>query len=149
MQSGLTLNGGLNKAAITQKAEEIIQGVLEGEISALDVWAGIKATADLFDQLKPVLREYAVNEAERNGKEYTSQGISFAIKESGTTYAYNTDPYWVDLQTAIKAHEAILRAINEGKQGPEFTNPFTGEIYTLKRPPKQSTTTVNVSLPKC
>ena len=145
--------GASTKQQINTLSQGIIDSVNNGDISALEVTMLLKAWEDVSENIKSAIRKKAVSEADQhpNGK-LTLFGNSVETFEAGTKYDYSKtgDTVWErldsDANTAIekrKQREALLRAL---KEPTTLLDELTGEVVTVKPPPKTSTTTVKITL---
>jgi hypothetical protein len=136
-------------------SQRIIEAVDNGDISALEVIALLKAWETASEIIKPAIRAKAVVEAEQHPQgKLTLYGNQIETVEAGTKYDYaaSKDPIWPQLDaianTAIerrKEREAFLRTIKPGDIT-TAVDPESGEEVRLVPPPKTSTTTVKVTL---
>ena len=140
----------INKAVISDYAEQIIQEVIDGNFNAMDVQLQIKFFDDLITKLKERLRPHVIDELNKypSGQEIIKHNAVFAVKEAGVRYDYTNcnDPLWNDLKEQadlldkeIKDRERFLKTIPPS--GLTITDERTGEIVTLHPPVKTSTTT--------
>lgn len=93
----------VTKSEITAIAESIFQQVDEGEISALDVIIKAKALEDVSKQLVDKVKKMAIEEAEAYDKgERKRFGVVFELSDGVTTYSYDHNPDWVELNDKIE-----------------------------------------------
>ena len=140
----------INKAVISDYAEQIIQEVIDGNFNAMDVGLQVKFFEDLISKLKERLRTHVIDELEKypRGQEIIKHNAVFAVKEAGVRYDYTNcqDPLWNDLKEQadlldkeIKDRERFLKTIPPS--GLTITDHRTGEIVTIRPALKTSTTT--------
>jgi hypothetical protein len=144
--------GASTKHQIQSLVKGVIEGVDNGDISALETFLLLKAWEDVGEEIKKAVRSKAVSEASQYQGKLTLYGNEIETFEAGTKYDYSKcgDTIWerlnADANTAIekrKSREALLRSLKE----PETViDAFTGEIVTINPPPKTSTTTVKITI---
>lgn len=146
--------GASTKQQIKSLVRGVIDGVDNGDISALETFLLLKAWEDVSEEIKKAVRSKAVAEASQYQGKLTLHGNELETFEAGTKYDYaaTKDPIWPQLDaianTAIerrKEREAFLRTIKPGDVT-TAVDPESGEEVRLVPPPKTSTTTVKVTL---
>ena len=132
-------------------AQQLEQGLESGTIVASELLRFQKALDKVFEKIKPVLIECALNEIGSYEKNPIIKNTEFSIVEAGTKYDYSgcNDPIYNSnlgvleiAKESIKERENFLKCL---KQPMTFVNDETGEIVTLNPPKKSSTTTVKVT----
>ncbi len=147
-----------SKAEAEKLALVTINQIAEGTRSATDVLAECTYIEVALSQIEEMAKPIAVEEVQRTGTA-TIKGVKLEVVEAGVKYDYSHDAIWQGLQDQIeqlkeaqKQHENLLKTVPDALSGKaliEATNPDTGEVYTLRRPAKSSTTTIKATLNKC
>lgn len=125
----------LTKSAAAKMAEGIFAAVENGEVEPLQVLAGLTYLDSVVKDALARVREAALQEAEKYGKQFSAYGVDFAVRETGVKYDYSGNKAWCDLQDNID----LLKAQQKGLEM---------ELRTLNQCAKSSTTNVAVTLPK-
>lgn len=109
-----------NKAGIQLFADAIVSGLMDGEVSPLEVRARIDAIEKIIKAVKDnqTFRDVVLDEADLHAeKTFEVNGIKFTKAESAR-YDYSADPVWTDCKAeeslaadARKEREAILKAL--------------------------------------
>jgi hypothetical protein len=146
-----------SKTEAEKMATVTINQINGGIISATEAVAECTYMEAVIEQVKKAAKDAAVNEIIKSGTT-VCKGVKLEVIEAGTKYDYSGDQYWQALSERInslselrKEHEALLKLAPDalsGKPPLEFTNPETGEIYTLRKAVKSSTTTIKATLTK-
>lgn len=132
-------------------ANQLEQGLTNGQIIPTDLLRFQKAMEKVFEKIKPLLIETTLDEIEKYGKSAVLKGAEFSIIEAGVKYDYNGcgDAKWNDLQLSmevlkeqIKERETFLKSI---KTKLEIIDTESGELNTIKPCIKSSTTTLKVT----
>jgi hypothetical protein len=146
--------GASTKHQVQTLCNSVIEGVDNGDVSALEVFTYLNAWEDAAEKIKAAIRSKAVSEAAQHQGKLTLYGNQLETIEAGTKYDYaaTKDPVWEQLNaiasTAIerrKEREAFLRTIKPGDIT-TAVDPESGEEVRLIPPPKTSTTTIKVTL---
>ena len=133
---------------------QIVQSCKEGEVNALNIHLQIKCMEDMISTIKEdaEYKKLILEEAEKYGKSFEYKNAKIEIKETGTKYNWSVcnDPSYVNILLKAdevdkekKEREKFLKAIPE--KGFE-TLTEEGEILTIYRPTKSSTTSIAVTL---
>lgn len=125
----------LTKSAAAKMAEGIVSAVENGEVEPLQVLAGLTYLDNVVKDALARVREAALQEAEKYGKQFKAYGVDFAVREIGVKYDYSDNKAWRDLQDNID----LLKAQQKGLET---------ELRMLNQCAKSSTTNVAVTLPK-
>lgn len=155
-----------NKVQRQDFIRKTIQDIEEGGADPLRIHLQIKAMEEIITGLTSLdkkknknfedakkYRDYLLEAAEKNGKEFEFHNSKFSIKETGTKYDYSQcgDTELADLMAQneilsakIKERQKFLQNIPE--EGLTQVNEETGDVITLCRPVKSSTTSVTVQL---
>lgn len=109
-----------NKAGIQLFADAIVSGLMDGEVSPLEVRAKIDAIEKIIKAVKDnqQFRDVVLDEADLHpDKSFEVHGIKFTKAESAR-YDYSNDPVWVESKRMEsmasndrKEREAILKAL--------------------------------------
>lgn len=138
-------------AQIAQSAKEFF---LSGEIDPLLAWRNMTATQKAIEELKkdPDVRDYALSELDKHGKDADLFGCKMERKETGVKYDYSEcgDTELLDLYDQIEAlkkqvkeREDVLKRI---KPKTSLIDEETGQMFSA--PIKTSTTTLQVTFKK-
>lgn len=139
------------KKGALELGKSIRDMILEGEESPINFMVKIKIIEEALEVAKkdPLVQDYVLEEAEKNGKTFEVMGASVTVGENGTRYDYTAcnDSVWSDLNNQIQAltdqrkeREVLLKAIKYG----DVANTDTGE--TLVPPVKTSTRGIKITL---
>jgi hypothetical protein len=139
------------KKASTQLATYFIDMINGGTEDPVMTMVKIKIIEDALDTAKKdkSVREYVLQEAEKNGKSFEVMGARIDIAENGTKYDYSVcnDITWSDLNGQIenlkeqlKERETMLKVLPENG----LADPGTGEM--IYRPAKSSTRGIKITL---
>ena len=129
-----------NKAGIKLFADAIVDGLMSGDVSPLEVRARIDAIEKIIKSVKAneQFRDVVLDEADLHpDKTFVVNGINFT-KANSVKYDYTNDPTWIGLKhdetvaaDKRKEHEAIVKAL-----------PVSAEINgVMCHPPVKSTST--------
>ena len=134
-----------NKAGIELFANAVVEGVMSGDVSPLEVRARIDAIEKIIKAVKDneQFRDVVLDEADTYPeKSFEVNGIKFTKAESAR-YDYSADPIWRNLKhdeemfaKERKEREAVLKALKE---------PTDINGLVCNPPVKKSTTTVRVT----
>lgn len=134
-----------NKAGIQLFADAIVSGLMEGEVSPLEVRARIDAIEKIIKAVKEnqQFRDVVLDEADLHPeKSFEVNGIKFTKAES-TRYDYSEDEIWNSLKKTEseyaadrKDREGVLKALKE---------PTVIDGIECHPPIKRSSTTVRVT----
>lgn len=144
-----------NKAQRQDFISKTIEAIEEGGANPLKVHLQIKAAEDIIKGLtsNEKYRNLILDEASKNGKAFELYNAKFSIKETGSKYDYaqcgdneleQMQAQMDALSEKIKARQKFLQNIPES--GLAEVNEETGDVNTLYRPTKSSTTSVTVQL---
>lgn len=148
---------GGNKTTVAALAEKAVSNVFE-KGNPLQVAESLSLMAEFIKAVKdnPEFINYVREEIAKHGKAYNSaDGAKMELTEAGAKYFYDkTNDAEIESLTAemealkakIKTREDFLKKIPES--GLETINATTGEVVTLYRPYKTSTSTYKVTLVK-
>lgn len=134
-----------NKSEIITFSYKLSEEINSGRVNPLDLLRYKKAIETVFENIKDTLREAAVTEGSKYGKEFNHAGANFALGEFGTKYAYDkcNDPVWNSLKAAMKEREAWLRGLKEPEQ---WVDEESGEEFTVTPPLKTSVTSLSCKI---
>jgi hypothetical protein len=133
---------------------DVISRLEAGTTDALKVHLQVKSMEDMIKQLtdNKVYKSLVLDAAEKNGKSFKFGNAEIQVKEVGTKYDYSqvNDPKYFALKTiadeankALKEREDFLKTVPmEGLQVVDEN----GELNTVYRPSKSSSTSVAVTL---
>jgi hypothetical protein len=139
------------KKQIETFANQLEQGLINGQIIPTDLLRFQKAMEKVFEKIKPTLIESAISEVKNYEKNAIIKGSEFSIVEAGTKYDYsNCNDFEYNmlntqleaLKSTLKDRETFLKSIKEPLQ---MIDELTGEVYAIYPPKKTSTTTLKVT----
>lgn len=134
----------LTKAEILSKAQEVINKIADGQADGLKVHLQAKAYIQYYQAIADQSQGYAIDEAEKYGKEGKLLGVGFRIGSTGERYDYEEDPIYYDLKAKLKAREELLKTAVKMRES--IFDDETGEVVpkvSLKAAAK-STLTVTI-----
>ena len=148
----------ITKAKQKEVAEALVKKVLDGNVSPLNAYVQLKGIVDsLSAAIKDQkLVDQVLTERMKWGKETpVFHGAIVAISEGGVKYEFDGcgDPVYNDLaqekkvlDEKIKERQKFLMGLPA--EGATVADEQTGEICSLTRPVKTSSTVVRVTFPK-
>lgn len=143
----------LDRRGIQEMAGELSRRIQEGEIDPLLPLMQFKVLDEIRDQIKETMRDSAVREMGKYGKEgVVMNGIRMEPMEAGTQYDYSgcNDPEYERLlwesENAKKALAAKQKQLREMKGPVDLLDHDTGEVITINPPVKTSTSTVKCTI---
>lgn len=95
--------------------ETLIQGVENGEINALDVFATFKKLEKVFIDAKTKVEKFAFDEADKYDKTFTFSGVSFTKKEGSETLNYKDDHLCKELSEKLKQRQDLVKLATKSK----------------------------------
>lgn len=85
----------------------ILTQVEDGDRRALNVYAQIKKTKDLFAEAEKQVFDQAMNEAlDYPEKKFEEEGFTFEKRNGATRYSYKNIPDWISKNLELKSIEA-------------------------------------------
>lgn len=134
---------GLTKSEQTDMAQQIIDRVNEGELSAMEAKLFLKSAEAVVARAMDGIDPMARREAERYGeKAFRLKGVNIELANTGTKYDYSgcNDPELTNLQgqldeikRLVTARQKFLQAL---KKPTTIVDDSTGEIITINPPIK-------------
>ena len=104
-------------ASAQSNIDTLINGVINGEIDALPVYATFDKLEKLFKEAKSKVEEQGRDEAERHGnKTFKLHGVSFTLKNGGTKLDYEVDHVYSELTAKLKARKELLDIVHKTGQ---------------------------------
>jgi hypothetical protein len=94
----------------------LINGVENGEVTGLDVFATFKKLEKIFDEAKKKVEEYAMLEASRQSKTFVIAGVEFTSKEGSKLLNYDEDFLIKDLTSQIKQRQELIKVATASKE---------------------------------
>jgi hypothetical protein len=132
-------------------AQQLEQGLENGSIIPSELLRFQKAMEKVFEKIKPILIDCALDEIGKYEKGVLIKNTEFSIVEAGTKYDFtdcndavlNELTNEVELlKIKIKARETMLKSITSAMQ---ILDDSTGELITIYPAKKSSSTTVKVT----
>lgn len=155
MQSIATVGEVLpTKTNITDKANELIELVKNGEVNALEVAIKAKAIIATCEEFLTGINEDVLAEIGKYGKKANVLGAIAEVKEVGTKWDYSNSEAWVQakkqedsIAEKRKQVEAMAKTIPAGTEV-NWTDAETGETFTVAAGAKSSKTSFAITLGK-
>lgn len=142
----------IDKLAVSQQTERIVQLVKDGEIDPLRLAVQLAAISDIIEQVRSGINDDVVAEIEKFGKEASVFGAKIAKREVGVKYDYSQSEAWVKIKADVdkvsdklKSIEKIAKLVPLGTET-SFTDQDTGDTYSIVSAAKSSKTSYAVTL---
>lgn len=103
-------------ASAQSNIDTLINGVMNGEMEALAVYATFDKLEKMFKESKVKVEEQGRNEAEKYGKTFKFHGVSFTLKNGGTKLDYEVDHVYSELTGKLKARKELLDIVHKTGQ---------------------------------
>ena len=100
---------------IQTSIETLLNGVENGEINGLDVFATFKKLEKIFTDAKVKVEKFAFDEADKYEKTFTYSGIKFTKKEGSEKLNYDDDHICKELAEKLKARQELVKLATKGK----------------------------------
>jgi hypothetical protein len=100
---------------IQTSIETLIQGVEDGDLNALDVFATFKKIEGIFTNAKKKVEEYAHDEADKYEKTFTFSGVTFTKKEGAKRLQFHEDHIISQLSEKIKERQELVKVATNSK----------------------------------
>lgn len=133
----------ITKAEIIAQAQAIIDKVIVGELDPLKVHVYAKAMKEAWELIASETQGYALDEAEKYGKEGKVFGASFRLSSTGDRYDYEADQTYRDLKEKLKQREELLKQAVKSRV--VLVDDETGEQIPKVPVKSSSKQTLNVS----
>ena len=88
--------------------QTLINGVENGEVTGLDVFATFKKLEKIFDEAKKKVEEYAMIEASRQDKIFVIAGVEFTSKQGYAILDYEKDDLYVKYKQQLANRKTLL-----------------------------------------
>lgn len=92
------------------------EGVDNGELKALEVFAVYKKLEKIFDEAKRKVEEIAMDEARSYDKTFTIAGVEFTSKEGSKLLNYSEDFLIQELSEKIKQRQELIKVATASKE---------------------------------
>ena len=143
------------KAERTSFVRSVINSLKEGNTDPLKVHLQVKNTEALIKELSEdkEYKEMVLTQAAKHGKNFDLHNANFRIQEVGTKYDFAhcgdsvIDGLYLEmseLKAKIKEREEFLKSLPP--IGLDIVDSDTGEVKTILKPIKTSTTSIAVTL---
>jgi hypothetical protein len=96
--------------------QTLINGVEDGEVTALDVFATFKKLERIFDDAKRKVESLAMYEATKYDKTFIISGVEFTSKEGSKLLNYDEDFLIKDLTSQIKQRQELIKVATASKE---------------------------------
>ena len=139
----------VNKGDVQAVASELAESINEGTFDVLKMSIRIKALETCLDQVKTMIKDYSLDEADKEGKNFDKEGVKVEVCDLGVKWDFSAcnDSIWAGYQQQVKAaednrkqREVFLKAIPEGGT----VDPETGEL--IYRPVRMATRGLKITL---
>lgn len=144
-----------NKTEIERVANQMVQGIIDGEVQTDKALLTIRAIRMAMESAEDKIKDQVIDELTRRGKEgYDLYGAKVNLKELGVKYDFTNcrDAVWTDLDTEIKRltelrkeRETFLKTLTKTMT---LVDDSTGEVMQVHPPIRQSTTSYTVTFAK-
>ena len=101
---------------VNNQIELLINGVEQGLINPLDVFATFRKLEGIFNEAKKKVDSLAFEEAEKYDKTFTFSGVEFTRKDGAERLNYNEDEVYNELSEKLKQRQELLKTVAKGKQ---------------------------------
>lgn len=142
-----------SRTGIDVASDQIIEGIRSGDVSPLKALVWCKTMEEIIERVRKETKDNQLTASEKYpGKTFEFAGATLTKAEHGTKYNYAGcgDTKWerlsVDAETAksrLSEREGFLKALKEPLT---VVDEMTGEVVTIKPPPKTSTSGLTVSI---
>jgi hypothetical protein len=119
--------------------QTLINGVEDGEVTALDVFATFKKLERIFDDAKRKVESLAMYEATKYDKTFIISGVEFTSKEGSKLLNYDEDFLIRELTLQIKQRQELIKVATASKEAIYDANGIEVTKCSLK-PTKSSLT---------
>jgi hypothetical protein len=92
------------------------EGVDNGELKALEVFAVYKKLEKIFDEAKKKVEETAMDEARSYDKTFVIAGVEFTSKEGSKLLNYSEDFLIKDLNEKLKQRQDLIKVATASKE---------------------------------
>lgn len=92
------------------------EGVDNGELKALEVFAVYKKLEKIFDEAKKKVEETAMDEATKYDKTFVIAGVEFTSKEGSKSLNYSEDFLIKDLNEKLKQRQDLIKVATASKE---------------------------------
>lgn len=96
--------------------ETLLQGVENGEINGLDVFATFKKLEKIFNDAKVKVEKYAQDEAEKFEKTFTFSGVTFTRVDGRESLNYSEDHICAELSEKLKQRQELVKVATKSKE---------------------------------
>jgi hypothetical protein len=144
-----------NKSEIERVANEMVQGIIDGNVQTEKALLTIRAVRMAMESAEDKIKEQVIDELHRRGKEgFDMYGAKVNLKELGVKYDYANcgDLEWYLIDDQIKSltelkkeRENFLKSLTKPTT---IVDDSTGEIKTINPPIRQSTTSYTITFAK-
>jgi iron only hydrogenase large subunit-like protein len=95
--------------------ETLLNGIKDGNINALDVFATFKKLEKIFTEAKVKVEKHAFDEAEKYDKTFVFSGVSFTRKEGSESLNYIEDELCKSLSEKLKERQELVKLASKSK----------------------------------
>jgi len=135
----------LTKASIQEHAANVAQEGLTGEVNPLELYLGLRYTAEVAEAAMALLKADAMTVAARHSKQ-PLWGVQVEVTNGATRYTYDHNPEYAELKARLKALEAEMQ--NLAKSGIDQDADTPSHIVARCAIAVPSAETLKVSFPK-
>lgn len=144
-------------ASVKTMAENLINGVNNGEIDPLKLQVFFAAVEKMAKAVKDAVRDNSVDEVlsrSDDGKSCKVAGARIEVTETGVKYDYSVIPSWQNAQRKIDALKELQKSIEGKAKFASEKSPYidcdteSGEQTEIIAIPRTSTTAIKITLGK-
>lgn len=118
--------------AIKLTTSEAVQQVIDGNESALEVYAWLKNLQKHLESCIKEIEEIALDEAEKHDKTFTQGNYIFERRIGRKVYSFKNIPEWVNANKSVKDIEDLAKkAYAMYEKGTHPVDAETGEVLAL------------------
>ena len=142
----------MSKASLKKMAGNVIDNVEQGNADALQEYIKAKGIVELATSITDGLKEEAIREAEKYGKEDKILGCSFQVKSVPYTYDFSDNEEWLLLNAHLDATKKQMKEIEtkmiDAMRYAEIIDDRTGEVIPPAKIKSGGGQTVSITIPK-
>jgi len=137
----------ISKQSINSAALSIADMVNNGDASPIAAIIKLKAFADLYDEVRPMLNDAIIHEIDNGNNEV--HGVTLSTMETGIKYDFSTTKKWVELNhkktlidQELKVLETTIKTLTRPMQ---ILDEETGELIEIKPAKRSSKTSFKIN----
>jgi hypothetical protein len=142
----------INKAALAKVSGAVVDRVMSGDEDPLEVYIKAKAISEVASGIINDIRGVAVDEAEKYGEESTMLGCQFTTKNGPTSYSFEHDDEWSEINAEISRLKKQLKdrekKMVDAMRYAEVVDESTGEVIPPAIVKKAGATILAITIPR-